>query len=282
MTSLLQHHVSAPTPEREREIAALGPWFHNLHLPDGAQTAPAHPLGDFPAFKWREIEPHLPADLRGWTALDIGCNAGFYSFELAKRGARVTGIDVEPLFLRQAEWAAREFGVADRVAFERLQVYDLAHRAGQYDLVLFMGVFYHLRYPMLGLDVVAERVRRLMVFQTLTMPGDEVLAEAVEDRGVMERDAFLEPGWPKMAFIEHELAGDVTNWWAPNHAAVEAMLRSSGLRVTGRPGHEIYLCEPDPEPGVWPRARGRAELLSATGRAWTGAAGASASPASGA
>ncbi len=48
-----------------------------------------------------------------------------------------------------------------------------------------------------------------------------------------------------MAFIEHRLANDPTNWWAPNHAGVEAMLRSSGFQVVGRPGHEIYLCEPD-------------------------------------
>ena len=79
MTSLLQQFASAGTAEREAEILALGPWFHNLHLPDGAQTAPGHALGDFPAFKWAELAPHLPEDLRGWTALDIGCNAGFYN-----------------------------------------------------------------------------------------------------------------------------------------------------------------------------------------------------------
>jgi len=268
MTSLLQHYVTAPTKEREAEIAALGPWFHNLHLPDGAQTAPGHSLGDFPAFKWREIAPHLPDDLCGWTALDIGCNAGFYSFELAKRGATVTGIDVEPLFLRQAEWAAGEFQLRGRVEFKQMQVYDLAHTAEGYDLVLFMGVFYHLRYPLLGLDVVAEKVRRLMVFQTLTMPGTEVYEGTAEEMGIMERDVFALPGWPKMAFIEREFVGDPTNWWAPNHAAVEAMLRSSGLRVTGRPGHEMYLCAPDPDARTWVRGRGAAELHAATGRPW--------------
>jgi tRNA (mo5U34)-methyltransferase len=268
MGTLLQQFASAPSPEREEEILALGPWFHNLHLPDGAQTAPGHALGDFPTFKWLEIASHLPEDLGGWTALDIGCNAGFYSFELAKRGAHVTGIDVEPLFLRQAEWAAREFGLADRVEFRRAQVYDLAHEQEQYDLVLFMGVFYHLRYPMLGLDIVAERVRRLMVFQTLTMPGKSVFTDTAGHRDVMEREDFLETGWPKMAFLEHPFAGDQTNWWAPNHAGVEAMLRSSGLRVTARPAHEMYLCEPDAAADVWPRSHGRAELLAATGRRW--------------
>jgi len=268
MTDLLEHFVTAPTKEREREIAALGPWFHNLHLPDGSQTAPRHALGDFPTFKWRELAPHLPADLAGWTALDIGCNAGFYSFELARRGATVTGIDVEPLFLAQARWAAREYGLEARVRFEQRQVYDLAHEAAAYDLVLFMGVFYHLRYPMLGLDIVASVVRRLMVFQTLTAPGDELFEGDGETHDVLDRDAFVHPGWPRLSFIERTYLGDVTNWWAPNHAACEAMLRSAGLCVTARPARETYLCAPDPAADAWPRGRGRAELLSATGRPW--------------
>jgi tRNA (mo5U34)-methyltransferase len=53
------------------------------------------------------------------------------------------------------------------------------------------------------------------------------------------------PGWPAMAFIESQLEEDPTNWWAPSHACVEAMVRAAGFRVIGRPGHEIYLCEPD-------------------------------------
>jgi len=99
------------------QIAALAPWFHNLHLPDGAQTAPEHPLGDFPTVKWRQIEPCIAADLTGWRALDIGCNAGFYSFELARRGAQVTALDIDAHYLRQARWAAREFGLEDRIDF---------------------------------------------------------------------------------------------------------------------------------------------------------------------
>ncbi len=80
-------------PRHDPELAALGPWFHNLHLPDGRETAPDHPLGDFPAYKWREIATALPDDLTGWRALDVGCNAGFYSFELARRGADVLAVD---------------------------------------------------------------------------------------------------------------------------------------------------------------------------------------------
>jgi tRNA (mo5U34)-methyltransferase len=266
MTRLLQHEAFAPSEARAEEIESLGPWFHNLHLPDGSQTAPAHPLGDFPAFKWNEIAGVLDQDLTGWTALDIGCNSGFYSFQLAQRGARVTGIDVEPLFLRQAEWAAREFGFSDEVQFRRMQVYDLARSVEKYDIVLFMGVFYHLRYPLLGLDIVAEKVKRTLVFQCLTMPGVEVDDSTEVDRDIDDREAFRAPGWPKMAFIEHRFSGDPTNWWAPNHAGAEALLRSSGLRVTSRPGHEIYVCEPNRDVPAWPQNDGRAEFLSATGR----------------
>jgi tRNA (mo5U34)-methyltransferase len=69
-----------------------------------------------------------------------------------------------------------------------------------------------------------------------------------------------------MAFLEHRLSEDPTNWWAPNHAAVEAMLRSSGFRLLGRPGHEIYLCEPDLEnPSSFWRWN-REEYDKATGR----------------
>lgn len=227
----------------EAEIASLGPWFHNLHLPGGIQTAPAHPFGDFPAFKWHEIAPHVPADLGGWKVLDIGCNAGFYTFELARRGADVTAIDVDPHYLAQAHWAAARMGCAGRVRFRQMQIYDLAREPGQYDLVWFMGVLYHLRHPLLALDIVRRKTRRLMVLQTMTMPGDQVAA-VPDDFGLDERARMQDPGWPVMAFIEKRLRRDPTNWWAPNHACVEAMLRSSGFGVLGRIADETYLCEP--------------------------------------
>jgi tRNA (mo5U34)-methyltransferase len=253
-------------PRLRQKIAALGPWFHNLHLPGDVQTAPDHFLGDFPACKWHEIGPRLPADLSGWSVLDIGCNAGYYSFELARRNADVLAIDMNETYLAQARWAAGVFGLSRRVRFRRMQVYELARSEETFDLVLFMGVFYHLRYPLLGLDIVARKVRRRMVFQTLTMPGAEVL-ENTEDRDIDDRADLLQPGWPKMAFFEHRFARDRTNWWAPNHAAVEAMLRSSGLRVIERPGTEVYICAPDPEGPSSSITWNADEYLAAAGRA---------------
>jgi tRNA (mo5U34)-methyltransferase len=251
---------AGPTASPDSEAAAYAPWFHNLHLPDGSQTAPDHPLGDFPAFKWAQIASVIPEDLDGWTALDVGCNAGFYSFELAKRGARVSAIDMDPHFLRQAAWAAREFDLVDRIDFHQASVYDLAAWSGKFDLILFMGVFYHLRHPLLALDILAIKTGRRMIFQTLSLPGEEV-ATTPEDQDFDHRETMLADAWPKMAFVEKSLAGDPTNWWVPNRAAVEAMLRSAGLAVIGHPGHEIYICET----GSGPNAAVLVELSAATG-----------------
>jgi tRNA (mo5U34)-methyltransferase len=179
--------------------------------------------------------------MTGMRALDIGCNAGFYSLALAGRGAHVLGIDVDPHYLRQAEWARERFGIgSEQLTLRHMQVYDLARLVQTFDVVLFLGVLYHLRYPLLALDIVADCVDDLLVLQTLTMPGEEV-APPSEDLGLHERDRMLDPGWPKMAFIERRLEDDPTNWWAPNRACVEAMLRSAGLDPVGSPGHEIQL-----------------------------------------
>ncbi|HLT06441.1 MAG TPA: TIGR04290 family methyltransferase [Cyclobacteriaceae bacterium] len=248
------------------DIDKLGPWFHNLHLPSGAQTAPDHFLGDFPTFKWQQLQEHVPADLSGWKVLDIGCNAGFYTFELAKRGAEVLGIDLDPHYLRQARWAAKILGLEERVAFKQMQVYDLWKMEEKFDLVWFMGVFYHLRYPMLALDIVAEKVRKLMVFQTLMMP-DRTEKIIQPDYKINDREEMLEAGWPKMAFIEDRLAGDPTNWWVPNQAGIKAMLRTCGLQVIASPVDETYICKPETTLHV-ARAWNESEFLSATGQIW--------------
>lgn len=109
-----------------------------------------------------------------------------------------------------------------------------------------MGVFYHLRYPLLVLDLLARRTRRLTIFHTLTMPGDAVY-EDTQDHPTEEREPLPDPGWPKIAFIERRFSRDPANWGAANHAGVEAMLRSAGRGVIARPAGENWLCKPDPE-----------------------------------
>src|SRR3954464_7872051 len=144
---------SPTTPEvRSEDVARrvheLGEWFHNLNL-RGVQTAPHHFLGDYPAVKWQRFAHAVPLDLHGWTVLDIGCNGGFYSQEMKRRGAdRVLGIDSDARYLAQARFAAGVSGLA--IEFRQMSVYDLAGLGERFDLVLFMGVLYHLRHPLLA------------------------------------------------------------------------------------------------------------------------------------
>jgi tRNA (mo5U34)-methyltransferase len=252
-----------------RELPAeLAPWFHNLHLPGGLQTAPDHPLGDFPRWKWRQIEPHLPARMTGMRALDIGCNAGFYSFELAARGAEVLAIDIDEHYLEQARWAAHRLDRRARVEFRRMGIYALAELRERFDLVLMLGVLYHLRHPLLALDLVTQLAASTLVVQTLTMPGQE-RAETPPDMQLGERERLRQPGWPAMAFVENALAGDQTNWWAPNRACVEAMLRSCGMEVLAEPGDEIWVCRPEPGADPVRARRVREELRAAISAGFT-------------
>src|SRR5436190_12448907 len=158
MTLQSQGAAVAGSDEVARQIRALAPWFHNIRLPDGRQTAPDHPLGDFPAFKWEQIGGWLRQDMSGLTVLDIGCNAGFYSVALVRRGAQVVGIDSDPHYLRQAAWVRAQFGIdEERLSLRQMQVYELSRLEGEFDVVLFLGVLYHLRYPLLALDMVAQK-----------------------------------------------------------------------------------------------------------------------------
>ena len=234
-------------------VERLGPWFHNLRLPDGrggtVQTCPGHPFGDFPRFKWDQIAGSLPGDLAGRRCLDVGTNSGFYAFELARRGGGVLGIDLDDHYLAQAAFARGLLGFDGQIELQNRQVYSLASVEERFDVIVFMGVFYHLRYPLLGLDVVSRLLADggTMVFQTLTMPGGRPMPEAeLKGVGFERRGKLAEDGWPRMAFFEHGFSGDPTNWWAADDACCESMLRSCGLRVVDRPGHEMYVCERDP------------------------------------
>jgi tRNA (mo5U34)-methyltransferase len=250
---------SATSDVAAAQIEKLAPWFHNLHLPGGLQTAPEHPLGDFPLVKWRQIAPFIAPDLTGWRVLDVGCNAGFYTFELARRGAEVIALDIDAHYLDQARWAAQRFGLEERIEFRCGSVYELAGCGEQFDLVWFLGVFYHLRHPLLALDILREITTRQMVLQTLTMPGECAL-QPPDSVGLFDREWLTRPGWPRMAFIERSLAEDPTNWWAPDRACVEALVRSAGFSVRARPGHEIYVCEPNSDELQVVKMLRRAEL----------------------
>ncbi|HWE93543.1 MAG TPA: TIGR04290 family methyltransferase [Tepidisphaeraceae bacterium] len=233
---------ASPRERIEQRVRELGPWFHNLDL-QGVRTAPDHFLHDYPAVKWRSFADALPADLQGASVLDIGCNAGFYSLEMKRRGAgRVLGIDSDEHFLRQARFVAEVNGVADEIELRKLSVYEVGTLRERFDVVLFLGVFYHLRYPLLALDLIHEYVAGdLLVFQTMQRGSSDV--EPLEENyDFWEKEIFDAPGYPRMHFVERRYSGDETNWWIPNRACSEAMLRSAGFDIQSHPEEEVYIC----------------------------------------
>jgi tRNA (mo5U34)-methyltransferase len=226
--------------ELERRVRELDPWFHNLDL-QGVRTAPDHFLGDYPTLKWRGFADALPQDLRGKTVLDIGCNAGFFSLEMKRRGAaRVVGIDSDARYLAQAALAADVLQL--ELELKRMSVYEIAQLGEKFDVVFFTGVFYHLRYPLLALDLIRKHVvSDLLVFQSMLRGSDQV-TELARDFPFSERAVFDQPGYPRMHFVEQRYSGDPTNWWIPNRACVEALLRSAGFALLSHPEAEVYLC----------------------------------------
>lgn len=214
---------------------------------DGIWTAPEHFLGDYPAVKFERFHDTLPASLKGLSVLDIGCNAGFYSLEMKSRGAaRVLGIDTDSRYLQQARLAASVRGL--EIEYRQLGVWDVAQLHETFDIVIFMGVFYHLRHPLLALDLIHEHCTRdLFLFQSMQRGSRELIPlksnYSFENTEVFDQDAY-----PKMHFIERSYCDDQTNWWVPNRAATEAMLRSSGFGIISHPEEEVYLCRHQDSP----------------------------------
>jgi tRNA (mo5U34)-methyltransferase len=233
--------MNLSTHELEQRVRSLGQWFHNIDL-HGVKTAPDHFLGDYPNIKWQKFAHAIPADLTGKSVLDIGCNAGFYSIEMKKRGAaRVVGIDSDDIYLAQARFAADELGFPD-IELRKMSVYDVGQLGERFDVVIFMGVLYHLRHPLLALDTLYETVvGDMLVFQSMQR-GSADLLELEDDYPFWETAIFDADAFPKMYFIEKRYSNDPTNWWIPNRACVEAMLRSAGFTIEDHPEDEVYIC----------------------------------------
>ena len=249
-------NVTLPADEIRRRVEELAPWFQNMDL-GGVRTAPDHFLYDYPNAKWQRFAHAIPADLTGKTVLDIGCNAGFYSIEMKRRGAaRVLGVDTDERYLAQARFAAEALGLD--IEFRPGSVYDVASLGERFDVVIFMGVFYHLRHPLLALDLIHEHVAGdLLVFQSMQrgntdapepLPDDEAFFPSGDPQGQQDR-MFARPDYPVMHFVEKRYCNDPTNWWIPNRAGAEAMLRSAGFTILEHPEEEVYICRTNPGEG---------------------------------
>jgi tRNA (mo5U34)-methyltransferase len=195
-------------------------WYHSFELPDGTFIEGVNPLttlrerfGRFP----------IPADLRGKRVLDIGAWDGWFSFEAERRGASVVAIDcVEvPNFLEIRD------RLRSRVDYRVLDFYDLpAAGLGQFDYVFFTGVLYHLKHPLLALEIVCALATDAAIVESFVIDGDEWRDHADE--------------MPYMEFYETDELGDqFDNWIGPTVGCLRAMSRAAGfarvelLRATG-------------------------------------------------
>jgi tRNA (mo5U34)-methyltransferase len=185
-------------------------WYHTIDLGNGVTT---RGVDDSPQ---RLARVQLPASLAGLSVLDIGAWDGFFSFECERRGAaRVVAADFYSW--HGTGWGTKAgFTLAREVLGSRVEDVDIdvmdltPERIGTFDVVLFLGVLYHLRHPFLALERVASVTRGRLILET------------VVDMVGFERAA--------MAFYPgRELNNDPTNWWGPNIAAVRGMLESLGF-----------------------------------------------------
>jgi tRNA (mo5U34)-methyltransferase len=226
--------------ETGQAVRELGWWHHHFELPNGVRTGDDSTAGYDPAERWEPIATHVPDDLAGASVLDVGGNSGYFGLQMLLRGAERCVL-VEPVeqFAAQARFVYSQFGVDAEIVGEDIHAYCLT-RYEHFDYVLLLGVLYHLRYPLVVLDRLAEMTRRLLFLQS-HLVGPQVSHEPWADA---EPEDVLADDFPRLSFVEGRYRGDVTNWWLPNYTALEALARSAGLRVLARPTPELLVTEP--------------------------------------
>lgn len=220
-------------------LRRLGPWYHNVEFAPGVMSNPSIP--DYPASRWRILDQVIPKDLRGKSVLDIGCNSGFFSLEMKKRGAeRVVGVDIMPHLLAQSRFASHWFNLP--LELYECGAYDVRTLDSQFDIIVFIGVLYHLKHPLYALEQIASICREAMYFQSVVRgPAGDV--EPLDDYAGDESAAFDQPAWPKLYFIEKKFNGDESNWWFATRSCLKAMVRTAGFRtVEDTPNSEIFVC----------------------------------------
>ena len=125
-----------------------------------------------------------------------------------------------------------------------MSVYEIGRLEEKFDVVLFMGVLYHLRHPLLALDLIHEHVAgETLIFQSMLRGVTDADSTVIDDASITETALFDRPSYPKLHFVENRYANDPTNWWIPNRACAVAMLRSAGFDVAATPEPEVFVCK---------------------------------------
>ncbi|HSP33205.1 MAG TPA: methyltransferase domain-containing protein [Thermoanaerobaculia bacterium] len=214
--------------EIKKRIAEHGRWWHEIELAPGIVT----PGDDTNRMKLPILDGiGLPKSMGGLRALDIGSSDGYFSFEMEKRGADVVAIDFVPDTYTGFSTAREILG--SRVEYRMDNVYNLTpEKYGAFDVVLFMGVLYHLRKPLAALDAIRSVMKPSGQLFVGTMLIDEFFL--LPDKSVTTLDAVSPllqnvPLW--QAYPGDSLNGDFTNCFAPNRRALEVALEEAQFRV---------------------------------------------------
>jgi len=200
--------------ELQQIMASLGPWYHRVTVADDIET-PAKAPNIISKFKI--IEPYLPKDLTGAKVLDLGCNAGGMSIEFARRGADCLGFEATKRYHAQAQWLAEKTGLAAHLRFVNASIYRAAALREKFDIVLFMGLIYHLRYPQLALDISRSVCNGTLFLNTPVVVSSSPIMENRLQRG---------PEGVGFVPYSHESRH---NWWYASRGALEAMMVAAGF-----------------------------------------------------
>ena len=208
----------------EEAIAKQPHWHHRIEVAPGVVTPG---LQDTQALL---AQIGLPEDLSGMRVLDIGARDGFFTFEAERRGAsEVLALDNESP--ERTGFAIAAELVGSRATYVTENVYSLdPERYGSFDLVLFLGVIYHLRHPLLALDRIYD----------VCAPGGLLLLEThMIDEGIVDGDgewrklADFDPALSSLPLVQYYpgrmLGNDPTSQWAPNRVALEGWLKGTGF-----------------------------------------------------
>ncbi|NTI22368.1 DUF1698 domain-containing protein [Rhizobium rhizogenes] len=214
MSLILNNTIDAGKEEWIRnEIARHPYWFQKIQLTSTIST----PGWSDPV----ELKlPHfgLPEDMTGMRVLDIGCSEGFFSFEAERRGAsEVVAIDSAPESIQR--FNVIKHAIGSNANAYLTTVYDLNPRVfGTFDLVMFFGVLYHLRHPLLALEKVLSVCSNRMLFQSSGIFDD------IDDRAMIE---FHPRGL--MSGTKENPLYDGTVFFMPNGAALKGMMEHVGF-----------------------------------------------------
>jgi tRNA (mo5U34)-methyltransferase len=228
----------SPWQIEPRPRSLTGQWVDDVEL-QGLKTAEESAAGDVATARFERFAHLIPDDLTGRSVLDIGCS-GASAMELKRRGARrVVAIDSDDADLERGRRATEDAGYRD-IEFRKLSVYDVGQLGEKFDLVICVGVLEHLRHPLLALDMLYDAVvADTLLFQSVQRSRRE---QRPDGEGTWSRPSRERDGDPLMYFVQQPHGARATNWWVPNGACVEAMLRSAGFTIESHPEDEVYIC----------------------------------------